>query len=177
MEYTKENAAILADLKNKAQNRALELAPAVIKALAAFDGKSITGNRKRITDAIKAIDLALYVNIESNPFLGVKIDISYFERNRSVKIGDSWQYIDGTIPLLEYHYNKENILIFADAEKAIFSACERLRERIKKAAYTAENIEIIRKKQKELCQELNDLLRDCDSEIGERFGINFTYYR
>lgn len=177
MQYTKENARTLAGLKIAAFKKTLDLAPAVIDALRKFDGKSITGNKKRITDAIKAIDPALYVDIDWDQWLKTKLNIKYWESNRSVKIDESWEYIDGSFDLLSYFYAKDNILNFADAEKAILAECERIRAYIEKAQYTADNIETIRATQQRLCQELNDLVRGCDHEIAERFDVTMTYYK
>ena len=177
MQYTKENARTLADLKIAAFKKTLDLAPAVIDALRKFDGKSITGNKKRITDAIKAVDPALYVDIEWDQWLKTKFNITYWEKNRCVRIDESVQYIDGFFDLLGYFYAKDNILNFADVEKEILAQCERIRAYIEKAQYTADNIETIREKQKKLCQELNDLVRECDHEIAGKFDVTMTYYK
>ena len=177
-----QNARTLAALKNQAQADALKLAPRVLETLGKFFGKSITGNKKRITDAIRAIDSRLYVHIDAenlgNTFLGVKLSVNFYADNRSAKIGEHWEYIDGKIEILGgYFYSKTNILDAEQVKKAIGDTMEYLPKAIEKTRETAERIETAKAEQKKLCQALNDLIRGLDSEIAERFGITFTYYR
>ena len=66
----------LADIKVNNIKQAQKIAPAVIEVLEKYKGKSITGNKKRIKEAIESINKALYVVIEHDMFEHVKLRYS-----------------------------------------------------------------------------------------------------
>ena len=151
----------------QAINNALTLAPQVKDALTRFLGKSITGNKKRITDAIKAINNNLTVIIENNGYFGTEIKL-YFWGGENYTESSHFYLIWG-------EYSKENTItpeIIAAIDKGVEQLKKR-RERIKK---TGENIENLLAEHKKLCERLNEIQHESDGEMLEIAGVKSTFY-
>lgn len=151
----------------RAIDSALSVAEQVKNTLERFTGKSITGNKKRITDAIKAISGNLTLLIEQNQYFGTEIKL-YFWNGENYTEKSHFYLIWG-------EYSKENTItpeIIAAIDKGVEQLKKR-RERIKK---TGENIENLLAEHKKLCERLNEIQHESDGEMLEIAGVKSTYY-
>ena len=151
----------------RAIDSALSVAEQVKNTLERFTGKSITGNKKRITDAIKAINENLTLLIEQNQYFGTEIKL-YFWNGENYTEKSHFYLIWG-------QYSKENTItpeIIAAIDKGVEQLKKR-RERIKK---TGENIENLLAEHKKLCERLNEIQHESDGEMLEIAGVKSTFY-
>lgn len=151
----------------RAIDSALSLAEQAKNTLERFTGKSITGNKKRITDAIKAISENLTLLIEQNQYFGTEIKL-YFWNGENYTEKSHFYLIWG-------EYSKENTItpeIIAAIDKGVEQLKKR-RERIKK---TGENIENLLAEHKKLCERLNEIQHESDGEMLEIAGVKSTFY-
>ena len=151
----------------QAINNALTLAPQVKDTLTRFLGKSITGNKKRITDAIKAINNNLTVLIENNAYFGTEIKLYYWGGENYTESSHFY--------LIWGEYSKENT-ITPEIIAAIDKGAEQLKKRLERVKYTVENIAATLAEHKKLCERLNEIQRQNDGEIMEMAGVKSTYY-
>ena len=177
MIYThKERAQKLADIKINNIKQAQKVAPAVIEVLEKYKGKSITGNKKRIKEAIESINKALYVIIEHDIFEHVNFKVIY-RGARYIVEGGAAHYIDGTIYIVNQIYIKQNEITqnIIDKVKADIEAEQARIPLIKK---TARDCVKIAEKKEALIQQLNNLLsgKNIDVEIAEVAGVKSQYY-
>ena len=151
----------------RAIDSALSLAEQVKNTLERFAGKSITGNKKRLTDAIKAINENLTLLIEQNQYFGTEITL-YFWNGENYTEKSHFYLIWG-------EYSKENTItpeIIAAIDRGVQQLKKR-RERIKK---TGENIENLLAEHKKLCERLNEIQHESDGEMLEIAGVKSTFY-
>ncbi len=90
---TKNTIKQVAQLKDDAHKELLRLCELIPTELEKFDGKSITGNKKRITDTLAALSRELYVSIEYEQYFGTKFKVSFYPRNRSITSEGQTHYI------------------------------------------------------------------------------------
>lgn len=148
-------------------NNALTLAPQVKDALTRFLGKSITGNKKRITDAMKAINANLTVLIESNAYFGTEIKLYYWGGENYTESSHFY--------LIWGEYSKENT-ITPEILAAIDKGAEQLQKRLERVNNTVKNIKETLTEYKKLCERLNEIQRESDGEILEMAGVKSTYF-
>ena len=151
----------------RAIDSALSLAEQVKNTLERFTGKSITGNKKRITDAIKAISENLTLLIEQNQYFGTEIKL-YFWNGENYTEKSHFYLIWG-------EYSKENT-ITPEIIAAIDRGVEQLKKRRERIKKTGENIENLLAEHKKLCERLNEIQHESDSEMLEIAGVKSTYY-
>lgn len=177
MLYTyEERAKKLADIKVNNIKQAQKIAPAVIEVLEKYKGKSITGNKKRIKEAIESIDKALYVVIEHDMFEHVNFEVIYRGERRIIENNTAY-YIDGTINIVNCIYTKHNE-ITQEMIDSIKTNMESEQARISLVKKTARDCVKIAKKKEDLIQQLNNLVsgKNIDVEIAEIAGIKSQYY-
>lgn len=174
MIYTDDNTIKAIKDKSKiivaACDVALSLIDDVQAVILQFAGKSITGNKKRLTDAIQAVNKNLIVKIEWDTWLGADLQIYYWDYTQR-------SYDKNTNFYLSWGgWDKDNTI---KAEKI----CEQLAHGKKnleleksRALYTAKNAKSILAKHKKYCDELNKIQHDCDSELLRIAGIKQQYY-
>lgn len=163
----------LANLKNQKQSEIIALCEPIAQTLEAFNGKSITGNKKRITDALKNIDRRLYVSIEFEKYFGTKFKVAYYTENRTItRENGQIDYLRGD-DFLIWQTVKDNIFNIDDIKTELQrtkESYEKARERTEK---TAENIEAIESQVNMLKSALSTLQSNTDTELAEHFGIRF----
>lgn len=177
MLYTHEvRAKKLADIKINNIKQAQKIAPAVIEVLEKYKGKSITGNKKRIKEAIESIDKALYVIIEHDMFEHVNFEVIYRGARHIVENNVAY-YIDGRINIVYHIYTKHNE-ITQEIIDSIKTNMENEQARISLIKKTARDCVKIAKKKEDLIQQLNNLVsgKNIDVEIAEIAGIKSQYY-
>ena len=173
MIYTDDNT--IKTIKTRAAQRqaacdiALSLADCVKGVLEKYKGKSITGNKKRLQDAIKAENANLRCIIEWDEYRGVCVEIYYFDDTQGRYTDDTHFY------LLRSSYSKDNILDDAIIQE-IDKACRALENHKGRLQYTAAHIKKILTQYKKMCDELNKIHHDCDSELLEIARIKPNYY-
>lgn len=173
MIYTDDNTIQTIQNKSKqlqaAINKTLDLFIPVSNVLQDFVNKSITGNKKRLTDRIKAINNNITVIVDWDDYCGAKLRIYYWDSTQGNYTEQS--HFD----LLYYYNSRENII-----KDDIFTELQRTREQMQKRKarlqYTAKNIKKIAEKHKKCCDELNKIQHDCDSDLLNIAGIKSTYY-
>lgn len=141
----------------------------VIDALRGFLGKSITGNKKRITDKLKAIDSNITTIIEWDDYSGAKLRIYYWDSTQG-------NYTEQSHFDFVYYYRAKDNTIKDDLFIELQRTREQQQRRKAKLQYTAQNIKKIAEKHKKLCVELNQIQHDCDSDLLNIAGIKSTYY-
>lgn len=151
----------------RAIDSALSVAEQVKNTLERFTGKSITGNKKRITDAIKAISGNLTLLIEQNQYFGTEIKL-YFWNGENYTEKSHFYLIWG-------EYSKENT-ITPEIIAAIDKGVEQLKKRRERIKNTGENIENLLAEHKKLCERLNEIQHESDGEMLEIAGVKSTYY-
>lgn len=163
----------MAQMKNEAQTAVLNSIDQIKQALQAFDGKSITGNKKRITDSIQAIEKGLYVSIDKGSFDYITLKIYYYPQNRAFKTESGyWHHIDSDFCVL-WETDKTNIIDMAVIEARLDSAKQCYQKYIERTAQTADNIEEIAKQAEQLKQALSTLQYNSDTELTEAFNVRF----
>lgn len=151
----------------RAIDSALSVAEQVKNTLECFAGKSITGNKKRLTDAIKAINENLTLLIEQNQYFGTEIKL-YFWNGENYTEKSHFYLIWG-------EYSKENT-ITPEIIAAIDRGVEQLKKRRERIKKTGENIENLLAEHKKLCERLNEIQHESDGEMLEIAGVKSTYY-
>lgn len=138
----------LADLQIKNWRGAMELAPAVIETLKAFDGKKIT---KRLETALQKINpnFRVVANIYGN---GWECYVYFDERH--VKKGEHWEYIKES-EFYFFNCYKNDVLNAEEVINIINKTCERQKESIEHFLENFKNAEKILKRRAELMNELN----------------------
>ena len=149
---------------------ALSLIDNVQAVILQFAGKSITGNKKRITDAIKKINNNLTVIIEWDNYLGADLQIYYWDSTQGKYTNDTHYYLSWG------GWTKDNTI---NAEKI----CEQLAHGRKnlelqkaRAIYTAKNAKSILTRHQKCCDELNKIQHDCSSDLLQIAGVKQLYY-
>ena len=170
---TKNDVLKMAELKNKVHQTILDSIDGIINALQAFDGKSISGNKKRIMDSINAIHEHLHASIEKDNW-HTTLKINYYPRERSFKLEDSecWQYIDSSFIVLWESF-RDNILDFNTIKIRMEQTRRQYETYYDRANATAQNIENIADEVKELRERLYKIRLNTDSDITEAFNIRF----
>ena len=163
----------LAKMKIRTSKKIIELCDQVAKVLAQFDGKSITGNKKRITDAIQSIATGLHVFIESEQYFGTQVKIRYFEHDRvyTTEAGATIHLDDDNY--LIWHSVKDNTIHIDDMMTLLNTTAESEHKAIERAQYTARNIDTIATKAERFKSELWRLQRDTDNELTKLYNITF----
>lgn len=163
----------LANLKNQKQSEIIKLCEPIAKVLEAFNGKSITGNKKRITEALKSIDSRLCVSIESEQYFGTKFKVAYYTNNRIItKENGQIDYLRGD-DFLIWQSVKDNILHIDDIKTELQRTKDSYIKAQERTEKTAENIEVIEARANMLKSALAELQRNSDTELTEHFGIRF----
>lgn len=134
-----------------------------------FENKSITGNKKRFTEAIKAINENLTVIIDFDKYCGASVDIYYFD-NTQGKYTESTHFY-----LLRCYDSKDNIFA-GDCLEKIDAFCEQLKKQKARLQYTAENATKIIADYKKHLEELNKIHSDCSADLLEIANIKSFYY-
>ena len=132
-----------------------------------YAGKSITGNKKRFTEAIQAINKDLYARIEWSEYRGADLSIYWWDRG--------FNYTDkAKFYILQYHTARDNTFdidkIFADIARCV----EYLEKRKERALYTAKNATKIDIMITSMREKIRDLQLKTDNEIVEMAGIRFN---
>lgn len=160
----------LQKMKISNATRAADCADAVVNALEKFAGKSITGNKKKITDAMQAIDPKLYTTIQSEDWLGCKFEI-YLYGERCAHDDKHCDYIDGKVYLVA-GYVKDNTIDIEKLKTEIAAAKERALITAEKAKQTTEQEVQARIKQfRELKEQIKHLRDGLDMELAEKLGF------
>lgn len=174
MIYTDDNT--IQNIKSKAKtiiaacDIALSLIGKVQSTVLQFAGKSITGNKKRLTDSIKAINQNLYVKIDWNDYTGADLQIYYWDSAQKTYSERANFYLSWGGWVKDNTINTEKICEqFAHGKK-------NLELQKARAIYTAKNIKTILTKHQKYCDELNKIQHDCASELLEIAGIKQLYY-
>lgn len=166
----------MAKLKTAHISHSLELADTVAEVLAKFDGKSITGNKKRISDVIEQIDPSLRVYIEPDGYGWTWLRVKSYAKNRSFKTsGGTWQYIDGTDSLL-WELVKDNTIKAEELRARIENYKIQTAKELERIKTTARNIEKIAEKVEKLKKELTEISLGTDRELTDAFGVDFKHY-
>lgn len=169
----KKDIKTMAKLKTAHVSHALGLADKIAAALRAFNGKSITGNKKRITDAIQQIDPSLRVYIEPDGWGWVWLRVKCYAKTRAFQnAGGSWSYIDGTENIL-WELVKDNIINADELAARIENYKNNTARELERIKTTARDIEKIAAKVKKLKDELTNLSLASDSELADAYGIDF----
>jgi hypothetical protein len=164
----------MAELKNKAQQTILDSIDSIIQALQAFDGKSITGNKKRIMDSINAICPELYASIDKDAW-HTTLKIHLYPKERSFKLENSdycCHYIKSDFIVLWESF-RDNILDFNTIKIRMEQTRRQYETYSDRTSATAENIEDIAKQAEQLRHALQRLQYDSDTELTEAFNIRF----
>jgi hypothetical protein len=162
-------------IKNKSKtiiaaiNKTDSLFDNVIDTLRGFLGKSITGNKKRITDKLKAVDNNITTIIEWDDYSGVKMRIYYWDSTQG-------NYTEQSHFDFVYYYRAKDNTIKDDLFIELQRTREQQQKRKARLQYTAQNIKKIAEKHKKLCDELNQIQHDCDSDLLNIAGIKSTFY-
>lgn len=160
----------LQQMKIENATRAAGYADAVIDALTKFAGKSITGNKKRITDAMQAIDPKLYTTIQNEDWLGCKFEI-YLYGERCAHDDRACDYIDGRVYLVA-GFVKDNTIDIEKLKTEITAAKERALTTAEKARNTTPEIVQERiAKFRDLKAQIRALRDGLDPELAEKFGF------
>lgn len=163
----------MAELKNKAQKTILDSVDSIIEVLQAFDGKSISGNKKRIMDSINAICPDLHASIEKDDW-HTTLKIHLYPRERGFKLEDSncWQHIESSFLVLWESF-RDNILDFNVIKIRMEQTRNQYETYYNRTSTTAENIESIAEQVKELTEKLYKIRYNTDSELTEAFNIRY----
>lgn len=173
---TKNDIKKLSNLKIKAARETLVLCDKVGEVLRNFDGKSITGNKKRITDAIEGIAKGLRCYIEPDGFGWVKLRVIYYPQDRRFQTdGGNWADLDSDNTII-WDTSKGNVLDLTTILCQIQNAKVNFAKRVERCQYTARNIEKIADKVEKLKNELSKINLGTDSELTDAFGISFKHY-
>lgn len=173
---TKTDIKQMAKLKIAHLTHALSLADKVKVALAQFDGKSITGNKKRISDAIEQIDPGLRVYIEPDGYGWVWLRVKCYAKDRSFRTSDGHAgYIDGTDTLL-WELVKDNVINADFIAERIENYKNNTARELERVKTTARDIEKIAQKVKKLHDELTKIALVSDSELTAAFGISYKHF-
>lgn len=167
----------LTELKKNATATALGTIDKIQEALSKFDGKSITGNKKKITDAIRALQDGLYIDIEKDAWSGAALKIYFYARNTHAEVDRFYGNIKSEFYIL-YLTNKENILRLEDVKAILSKTKESLQETLAELENTTpEKIQELQQKKAELLSQLQKLHEGTDKEILEIAGYGDTWYR
>lgn len=165
----------MAKLKLTHLKNASEDANKIPEALAKFDGKSITGNKKRISDAIAQIDPSLRVEIESDGWGWVRFIVRCYAKERSFQTSaQRWEYIDG-VDIILWETFKDNTLNLETVKTLIENYQKSTARQIERLKYTSAKIKQIAEKTKKLHDELTQLALATDRELTDAFGITFKH--
>lgn len=148
---------------------ALSLIDNVQGAILQFAGKSITGNKARLTNAIKAVNQDLIVKIDWDNYLGADLCIYYWDATQGG--GEQARFY-----LSWGGWTKDNIIQQDKIIEQFAHGKKNLESQKARAIYTAKNIKTILNKHKKFCDELNKLQHDCSSDLLNIAGIKSTYY-
>lgn len=168
MIYTDNNTIQTIKKKSKQIVKDCEIALSLIDKVQAtilqFVDKSITGNKARLTKAIKEIDNNLIVLINWDDYNGADLQIYYLGQH------SEHYYLDWG------KWEKDNI-IKADSICQQFAHGKKNLEMHKaRAIYTATHAKTIINKHKKCCDILNAIQSDCLRDLLEIAGIKQTYY-
>lgn len=162
----------MAELKATQIKKVLTACDQIQEAFKAFYGKSITGNKKRITDSMKAIMPELYTSIEKDNYF-TRLKVSLLPDNRAFKTeSGQWHYIRSDFFII-WDSNKDNIVCQEEIEADIERTKRDYTARLNRLQYTADNIEEIAKQAEQLKHALSTLQYNSDSELTEAFNIRF----
>ena len=163
----------MAKMKTEYIAHALSLADKIGETLAKFDGKSITGNKKRISDAVEQLDPSLRVYIEPDSWGWVWLRVKYYAKTRNFQTsGGNWQYIDGSDSIL-WELVKDNTINAAELTARIENYKTQTAKELERIKTTARDIEKIAARAEKLKKELSELSLNSDHELTDAFGISF----
>lgn len=173
---TKNDIKQMAKLKIAHLTHALSLADQLKTTLAQFNGKSITGNKKRISDAVAQIDPSLRVYIEPDGWGWVWLRVKCYAKNRGFQTSDGhWGYIDGTDSLL-WELVKDNVINADFIAERIENYKNNTARELERVKTTARDIEKIAQKVKKLHDELTKISLASDSELTSAFGVSYKHF-
>lgn len=149
---------------------ALSLIDNVQGAILQFAGKSITGNKARLTNAIKAINQDLIVKIDWDDYLGADLQVYFWDKTQGKYTSDTNFYLSWGA------WNKDNLIQQDKIVEQFTHGRKNLELQKARAIYTAKNAKTILNKHKKYCDELNKIQHDCSSDLLQIAGIKQLYY-
>lgn len=174
MIYTDDNTIKAIKDKSKiivaACDVALSLIDDVQAVILQFAGKSITGNKARLTNAIKAINQDLIVKIDWDDYLGADLQVYFWDKTQGKYTSDTNFYLSWGA------WNKDNTIQQDKIVEQFAHGRKNLELQKARAIYTAKNAKSILARHKKCCDELNKIQHDCDSELLRIAGIKQFYY-
>lgn len=172
----KQDIRKMANLKLAHLTHASAQADKIPAALAKFDGKSITGNKKRIKDAIEQIDPSLRVEIEADGWGWVRLVIRCYAKSRTFQTSAGrWEYIDG-VDIVLWETFKENILSVENVKLFIENYQKSTARQIERIKHTSAKIDQIAEKVKKLHDELTKIATETDRELTDAAGVSFKHH-
>lgn len=172
---TTEQIRTVAQAKVKDYQKCMDLLEPVLTALERFSGKSITGNRTKIIDAIKQIDNNLFVNIDKhNGFGGIFYDFEITYHTTYQKVVENHTLFSYSLYLFNLTGQRENIVNIEKIRENTEKTKGYRQRDIDQITDTANNIELISRQVNELRDKLNKLKYNSDTELTKLYGIDFN---